>query len=399
MKVSPLLTEFFAQSTIDKDNMTLPRRESCGWLLSPPVTATFSKKQVGNQHRSLQFGVDDTMESIKAKRRRRATAWQVSSDDSPYRDSMFSDGLKDDGDGDDGDNGDDDDDWVMEDIFKPTTSGTGNSHSSYGSATSQVEEEVWDANIESPSPEPFYKANARSIRARSQGHVRSHGFHRRLPSQTQRSLVESESFSQLQRTPAIRSARRHSPAYIEPFPPPLAIPKVKRPAPPPFAPSKSQSSNDVPTKWHSWPPQAAPPVPRTQVRARANPSSSTRAAPGYKPPHVPAVHSAPPSSSRFPPSPEHDLMTFSETSAFSDDDDDDDDNDHDAADDDACPFVLAMKKLQLSHGKSGTHGAAGEREKLPAEITGKKKTTPRRSFRRTLTSLESFIKKRKGGTL
>ncbi|KAI9050336.1 hypothetical protein LZ554_005502 [Drepanopeziza brunnea f. sp. 'monogermtubi'] len=343
---------------------------------------------VGNPLRSLQSGVEDTMESIKIERRRRAAACQVSSDDSPYRDSMLSDGSEDDN--------DDDDDWVMEDIFVPTTSGMGNSHSSYGSSTSQIEEEVWDPNIEIPSPEPFYKVNARSIRARAQGHVRSHGLSRRLPSQIQRELAESESFNQLHRTPAIRSPRRDSPAYIQPLSPP-ALRKVEYPAPPPPTPTKSESGNDNHTKWHSWPLQAAPLAPRPQLRTRANPTTiNTRAAPGYNPQYVPAVNSAPPSSSHFPLSPEHDPMTFSETSAFSDDEDDDDDND----DEDACPFVLAMKRLQLSHGKSSTNGAAaGERERLPVEITGKKKTTPRRSFKRALTSFESFLKKKKGGTL
>ncbi|PVH74042.1 hypothetical protein DL98DRAFT_519527 [Cadophora sp. DSE1049] len=387
MKVSPLRTEFFAQSSIDKDNITVPPRESCGWLLSSSLTAIFSRMHLSSQPRSQQFSEDDAM--AKRDVEIRTVACQVSSEDFQDHGSLSSYTSG------------DTDSCVMEDMFESFQfdPSYNNNHSSYGSSISQLDDEeqiwrLWDANEDKVSPQPLlYPVISDPIQVREQGQL---GTSRRLPSQIQSDARESRKGHHLQRSSATRSPRHITRTRVDPSPP---VAKTVYSAFPPDIPTIPKLQQNCHLKCHSLPIPTERRVRPQRSRANTTPAPSvpslhqgshrsnlnTTAEPNHKVQTSSAwplsMHSAP-TSPGYPPLPGRDLMDIMvETSAFSDDEDDEDESPR---------FVVAMKSvLNLGRSTSST-----EIEKPHVEKA--RRNVPRRNLSDTL---NSWFKKKKRATL
>lgn len=387
MKVSPLRTEFFAQSSIDKDNITVAPRESCGWLLSAPLTAIFSRMHLSSQPRSHQFSKNDAMSKQDVDFR--TVPGQVSSEDFLDHGSLSSYTSE------------ESDSWVMEDMFESShfDRSFNSNHSSYGSSLSQLDDEeqiwrLWDANEDKVSPKTLlYPVISNPIQVQEQGQV---GTTRTLPSQIQSDARQSRKGHQLQRSSATRSPRHVTRARVDPSTPGA---KTVYSAFPPDIPAMPKLQQDGHIKCHSLPTPDEPRVRPQRSRANTTPAPSvpslhqgslrsnqnTNPAPNHKVQTASAwplcIQSAP-TSPGYPPLPERDLMDLMvETSAFSDDEDDEDEG---------PGFVVAMKTV-LNLGKSNSHT---ELEKLPIDKAGRK--VPRRNLGDTL---NSWFKKKKRVTL
>lgn len=294
----------------------------------------------------------------------------------------------------------------MEDMFAQSQfiHSIDNSHSSYGSSFSQVEDEeniwrLWDANKDTFAPERLlYPVTSNPISVGEQGQL---GTAHKISSQIQSDIIEPRKTNHLKRSSATRSPRRITRTWFDPPSPTAKISYSQFHLPSnATAPKPHQESH---MKCHSWPapteprvrPQrslanstAVPTVPSTrQVSRPSNLSTYTTLDQNYEssPADISmsiAMRSAS-ISPRFPPLPERDLMDMMvEISAFSDDDDDDEDE--------VPAFVIAMKSvLNLGRGTP-----EGEGEKLAVDKA--KRTAPRRTLRRTLSSL---LKIKKGATL
>ncbi|KAH7333372.1 hypothetical protein BKA65DRAFT_507655 [Rhexocercosporidium sp. MPI-PUGE-AT-0058] len=389
MKVSPLRTEFFMQSTIDRqDNITvLPRQEPCGWLLSSPSTAVFSSMHLNSPLRSQQHQEDDAMAKVES----RTIACQESSPD-------FADGCS------ISCSSEDSDSWLMEDMFEQShrNTSTNNSHSSYGSYISQLEDEeyiwgLWDTRKDMVSPEPLHHPNtSKPAQVREQGDL---GAAQKLPSQMRFDTTKSRKTTQLKRHSATRSPHRIARTRLDP--PSPAGRKAYSPFPP-RTPPVPDLHQDYHMKYHSWPVPTKPEVRPQRLRANTTPTPTVQSVRKVNRPSnlstcvtleqndgtistdnsVPLSMCSAPTSPQFPPLPGRDLLDLMvETSAFSDDEDDEN---HVPA------FVLAMKSvLKIGRGDANVEG-----EKLSVVET--KKIASKKTLRGALGSL---LKLKKGATL
>ncbi|KAK0111259.1 hypothetical protein ONS95_001631 [Cadophora gregata] len=392
MKVSPLRTEFFAQSSIDKDNMADVPRESCGWLLSSPFTAIVSRMHLSSPLRSQPLSAYDEMAQYYVDSR--SDGFQASSEDFPDHCSLslYSSGES--------------DSWVMEDMFESSqfNPSYNRNHSSFGSSLSQLEDEeqiwrMWDANEDSVSSEPLLCVSE-PVKVRDQ---EQHGTTRKLPSQIQSDILQSRKVHQLQRSSATRSPRRTTRARVDPtspvakttysaFPPETqSVPKVQRgyhgkcasfPAPtePRMRPQRSRA-NTTPAPC---PPSLHQDIFTSDLNSSATSSHKSQDSSTYL--EMPLFMHSAPVSPQYPPPPERDLMDLMvETSRFSDDEDDEDEDQEDGP-----GFVVAMKSvLNLRRSNSST-----DIEKLAVE-----KARVKPSRRNLSDTLNSWFKKKNRATL
>ncbi|KAL2065746.1 hypothetical protein VTL71DRAFT_3416 [Oculimacula yallundae] len=386
MKVLPLRREFFTQSPIDKDNITVvPHRESYGWLLSSPLTAIFSRMHLSSPLRAQNIKKANSMAVQEVAYR--SASCQVSSDgfSDHYSVSSYSS---------------ESDSWLMEDMFEDSQGSTSCNtiHTSYDSSISQLDDHEhiyrwWDANKENVSPDPlFYPVTSKAIQVREQGQL---GTTRKLPSQIQYESTETCKTQHLKRASATRSPRRKGHSRADPSA------TIVKPAYSAFPPNSQESTNDKQDyhmKCHSWP---APTGPRSRPqRSRANTTPNLTAIHKTSRPsnlstctildhssksslrdyYTPASVISNPTSPHMPYYPERNLMVLmaEETSAFSDDEDNDE----------SLTLKSAMKSV-LNLGRATNV----ESEKFPVE---KAKLKPKRSFLRAMSSL---LHLKKGATV
>jgi len=387
MKASPLPTEFFAQSSIDKDNMSALPRESCGWLLTSPFTAIVSRMHLGGTPRSQSLAANDIMAEHEVDHG--TIDFQVPPED--FQDLCSSSSLRSSGES---------DSWVMEDMFEPSQFSPTytNNHSSFDSSLSQLEDEeqiwrMWDTNEDFVSPKPLLYPNISDpVKVRDHGQL---GTTRKLPSQIQ-SGIQSRKASQLSRSSATRSPRRFAGAPIVPTSP---VAKTFYSA----FPSDTQAVPKLHQRYHekcdSLPAPSEPRLRPQRSRAMTTPAPS---GPSIGQATLPSSRNAPaatnvesqssseclfmrsaPVSPQYPHFHERDLMDMMvETSAFSDDEDDENE--------DGPGFVGAMKSvLNLGRSTSNT-----ELDKLSFE-----KGSGKVARRNLSDTLNSWFKKKKRVTL
>lgn len=275
---------------------------------------------------------------------------------------------------------------MTEDLFGPTGSQIGSSHSSRDNTSSEAEDEDSSDEgkdlISSPLP------------TRDQDHdpLSRTPLSEKTPSQ----LEASRSSIQLRRAPALRSPRHRSPSDA---PRTIAYTPLL-----PLTPTQTPSPQDRHTRNHSQSTVLARVPCPPPLRARASTSSEVRCARrrACRPPPL-NPYARPSDSCRGPcadepmsrctrsailgpprsrPSPDGALChAATETSAFSDDEDD------------APTFVLAVKKSMLQLGRGAT-SLAHDRAGLEAA----KRKAPRRSLKLACEALNSFLGIKRGTT-
>lgn len=354
MKVSPLCPEFLARPSIDKDPAIEPCRESCGWLLSSPLTTIFSKVHLTNPLRPQD---SDTGPKMSGNNLDHPTvACQVSFNEIPTRLSLLSNSS------------DESDFWMTDNLLADYEDDTflGNSHSSYSSSNTQLEDEekIWclyDDLKDIASPASSQEASPGD----------NHDVVNQGVALTNSTSIEIAKKVHLKRASATRSSRRNKR-------PKTPVSPTAYSAFPACTPTPDAPSQEYHMRYHSWPlPSEAPTEHRDkpQGRTRANTTSAVPTIRKVSRPSklsmdtthdihtstsqisMPACTDVTPPSPLLMSSPDRDLMAMmADISAFSDDEDDEEPGDK-------STIVLAVKSV-LS---LGMFGAGSENERFSVQ--------------------------------